>query len=150
MNICFMNTRPYPCPFPEGREISCGIVIKIPAGKKPMPAPSPSPANSVLTTAKRLARESKPQKVTAARLDSAEVLKAVRNETITVTRNGKPAAVVISPARYRGLMRVLAAFMEEMEHREWSQKARAARKDGFIGYEESEAFIRNLGRKHAD
>ena len=112
--------------------------------------PSPPAANSVLTTAKRLARESKPQKVTAARLDSAEVLKAVRNETITVTRNGKPAAVVISPARYRGLMRVLAAFMEEMEHREWSQKARAARKDGFATCEESEAFIRNLGNKHAD
>ena len=88
---------------------------KNPAGKKPMPAPSPSAANSVLTTAKRLARESKPQKVTAARLDSAEVLKAVRNETITVTRNGKPAAVVISPARYRGLMRVLAAFMERKD-----------------------------------
>ena len=130
--------------------VSYGIVIKVipPARQRPMP--SPPVANSVLTTAKRLARESKPQKVTAARLDSAEVLKAVRNETITVTRNGKPAAVVISPARYRGLMRVLAAFMEEMEEREWAQKARAARKDGFIGYEESEAFIRKLGRKHAD
>ena len=117
-----------------------------------MKTPALSVPESVLKTARHLARGGKPQTVTAAAAQEtfAEVLDTAINNPVTVTRNGKPAAIVLSARRYREWLQVLAAVMEEMEEREWAQKAREAEKEGLATPEESEALMRDLRQKYGD
>ena len=118
----------------------------------PMKTPALSVPESVLKTAKHLVRDGKPQTVTAAAAQAtfAEVLDSAVNNPVTVTRDGKPAAIVLSARHYREWLRVLAAVMEEMEDREWAQKAREAEAEGFATPEESEALMRDLREKYGD
>ena len=108
--------------------------------------PAPVIADSVEETIKRLTLDS-PQPL-AAGLPVAEILTSLQrnpNNLFAVTRNGKPAAIVLTPRRYRELLNLLASILEEMENREWGEKAEKAKADGFISPEESEALMRKLG-----
>ena len=106
-----------------------------------------SPAKAKrLTTAAHRARTRKPATVTAAQAQKefAALLQTARRKTVTVTNNGKPAAVVMSARRYRDLME----FLEELEERAWVKLALEAKKEGMATPEESEELLRDL-LKHA-
>ncbi|MGI9338991.1 MAG: type II toxin-antitoxin system prevent-host-death family antitoxin [Gammaproteobacteria bacterium] len=75
----------------------------------------------------------------------AEVLASARRNALTVTHKGKPVAVLLSTSRYRRMLRAISALMEEAEDREWAEKARRAKKQGFVSRAESDALMRELG-----
>ena len=111
---------------------------------KPMPdtAISPAKAKRLTMTAARQTRARKPATVTAAQAQKefAALLQTARRKTVTVTNNGKPAAVVMSARRYRDLME----FFEELEERIWVKMALEAEKEGMATREESDALMRDL------
>ena len=104
-------------------------------------AVSPAKAKR-FTTAVRLTCTRKPATVTEAQAqkDFAELLETARRKTVTVTRKGKPAAVVMSARRYRDLME----FLEELEDQAWMKLALEAEKEGMLSREESRALMRKL------
>ena len=107
---------------------------------------SPAKAKRLTTTAVRQTRARKPATVTAAQAqkDFAELLQTARRKTVTVTNNGKPAAVIMSARRYRDLME----FFEELEERAWVKLALEAKKEGMATPKQSEELMRDL-LKHA-
>ena len=64
------------------------------------------------------------------------VIDAARREPVTVTRHKRKWVVIISAERYEEL--------EALEDRYWIARAEAGEKSGFIGVEESEAFIQGI------
>ncbi len=72
---------------------------------------------------------------TEAKTKFAELIDAARNEPVTVTRNSKPVAVVISPEDYERLSAVDDAY--------WGNKATQAKKAGFLGKKKTSDFISN-------
>ena len=62
-----------------------------------------------------------------------------------INQNGKLGAIALTPRRYRELLNLLASILEEMENREWGEKAKKAKADGFISPEGSEALMCKLG-----
>ena len=107
---------------------------------------SPAKAKRLTTAAVRQTRARKPATVTAAQAqkDFAELLQTARRKTVTVTNNGKPAAVIMSARRYRDLME----FFEELEERAWVKLALEAKKEGMATPKQSEELMRDL-LKHA-
>ena len=103
---------------------------------------SPAKAKRLTTTAARQTRTRKPATVTAAQAQKefAELLQTARRKTVTVTNNGKPAAVVMSARRYRDLME----FFEELEERIWVKMALEAEQEGMLSREESRKLMRKL------
>ena len=103
---------------------------------------SPAKAKRLTMTAARQTRARKPATVTAAQAQKefAALLQTARRKTVTVTNNGKPAAVVMSARRYRDLME----FFEELEERAWVKLALEAEKEGMATPEESEELMRDL------
>lgn len=103
---------------------------------------------SVLTTAKGARGKSQePKMLSAAEMARApfdDVLASARRNALTVTHKGKPVAVLLSTSRYRRMLRAISALMEEAEDREWAQKARRAKKQGFASRAESEALLREI------
>ncbi len=59
-----------------------------------------------------------------------------RREPVTITKHNRPAVVVISTERY--------AELEALEDKLWIAKAKAGEKSGFLGTEESEAFVEGI------
>jgi prevent-host-death family protein len=61
------------------------------------------------------------------------LLDTVKKEPVTITKNARPAAVVLSPERY--------AELEALEESLWLRRAREAVRNGFASTEESMEFI---------
>lgn len=103
-----------------------------------------SPAT--LNKAERLARARRSSTITAteAQKSFAEVLETARRNPVTVTRKGKPAAVVLSARRYREWVRLL----EEMEDNIWLAVALDAEKEGLVSREESDKLLRELREEY--
>ena len=78
--------------------------------------------------------------VAAAKKNLDDVLKSAARHPVTVTRNGKPAAVVISARNYRKVLRLL----EELENRDDLEQMRKAEKGGYLTPEENAAFVREM------
>ena len=70
---------------------------------------------------------------TKAKTAFAELIDAARREPITVTRNNRAVAVMLSPEEYERFVALDDAY--------WGAKAKAAGKEGFIGVDASEAFL---------
>ena len=79
----------------------------------------------------------------AAKKNLDDVLKSAARHPVTVTRNGKPAAVVISPRTYREVAKLLL-LLEEMEDREDIEAMRKAEEEGYLTPEENAAFVREM------
>lgn len=79
-----------------------------------------------------------------ARAPFGEVLASARRNALTVTHKGKPVAVLLTANRYRRMLRAISELMEEAEDREWAQKARRAKKQGFASRAENEALLREI------
>ena len=76
----------------------------------------------------------------AAKKNLDDVLKSAARHPVTVTRNGKPVAVVISARNYRKVLRLL----EELENREDIEAMRKAEEEGYLTPEENAAFVREM------
>ena len=76
----------------------------------------------------------------AAKKNLDDVLKSAARRPVTVTRNGKPVAVVISARNYRKVLRLL----EELENREDLEAMRKAEEEGYLPPEENAAFVREM------
>ena len=115
-------------------------------------APASVAVSPALDKAERLARAPKnPEKIAAPKAMSG-VIETARRKPVTITQNGKPAAVVLSVTRYREWLRFLNAVSEMAEKAEdqmWLAMAREAKKEGMASVEESEAFLRRL-RKYGE
>ena len=124
----------------------CSIILQMPA------TPANVSVSSALGKAERLARAPKnPEKVAATKAMSG-VIETARRKPVTITQNGKPAAVMLSITRYREWLRFLnavSAMSEEAEDEIWLAMAREAKKEGMASVEESEAFLRRL-RKYGE
>jgi prevent-host-death family protein len=59
-----------------------------------------------------------------------------RREPVTITKHNRPSVVVMSKERYDEL--------EAAEDRIWIERAIEAEKGGFLGPEESEAFLKGI------
>lgn len=70
------------------------------------------------------------------------LMDTARREPVTITRHGRPAVVVVSCEHY--------ARLEAMEDRYWLELARQGRESGFMGVNESEAFINKILSGDAD
>ncbi len=65
------------------------------------------------------------------------LLDTARREPVTISRNGRPVAVVLSIEDYQRF--------EELEDALWAARAEEAEKDAeWLGVEESEAFIKKI------
>lgn len=64
------------------------------------------------------------------------LMDTARREPVMVTKHGRPAVVVLSSEEY--------ATLEAMEDRYWLELARQGRESGYLGVEESEAFIEEM------
>lgn len=67
---------------------------------------------------------------TDAKNNFGDLLEDARKNPITIERNGRPVAVVISAEEFER--------MESMEDAYWGRQAEEAIKEGFLGVEESE------------
>ena len=117
-----------------------------------MPAtPANVSVSSALGKAGRLARAlNKPGEVAAPKAMSG-VIETARRNPVTITQNGKPAAVVLSVTRYREWLRFLnavSAMSETAEDQIWLEVALAAEKEGTANRERSEAFLRRMREKY--
>ena len=79
----------------------------------------------------------------AAKKNLDDVLKSAARHPVTVTRNGKPAVVMMSARRYREITRLLTAISDS-EDRDAIEKMRAAEKEGYLTPEENAAFVRKM------
>ena len=67
-----------------------------------------------------------------------EIIREVEKEdtTIAVTKNGVPAAVILSMERFEGLLETLDIFSDAATMRSLKKSLRQARKGQWVGYEE--------------
>jgi antitoxin Phd len=65
-----------------------------------------------------------------------QLLTAAMREPVTIDKNGKPVAVVLSTEEYKRL--------EQIEDDLLASKAKMAIKEGFLGEEESEKVLKDL------
>ena len=114
-------------------------------------APANVAISPALDKAERLARAPKnPEKIAATKAIST-IIETARRNPVTITQNGKPAAVVLSVTRYREWLRFLNAINEMAEKTEdqiWLEVALAAEKEGTASRERSEAFLRRMREKY--
>ncbi|MBI5121706.1 MAG: type II toxin-antitoxin system Phd/YefM family antitoxin [Rhodospirillales bacterium] len=69
-----------------------------------------------------------------------ELLDTARREPVTIERNGRPVAVVLSIEDFKRF--------EEIEDAVWGERALEADKDGYAGIEEGEKLLKEfLGAK---
>jgi len=74
---------------------------------------------------------------TEAKTRFAELIDAARKEPVTVTRNNRPVAVVVSPQEYEELSAIGDAY--------WGKRAEEASKSkDFVGKKESSDFIASV------
>ncbi|MSO92237.1 MAG: type II toxin-antitoxin system Phd/YefM family antitoxin [Rhodospirillales bacterium] len=67
-----------------------------------------------------------------------ELLDTARREPVTIEKNGRPVAVVLSSEEYERL--------ESLENAYWIKRAEAAEKAGYLGPDESEKLLGDLMR----
>ncbi len=79
----------------------------------------------------------------AALRDLGGVLARARKAPVVLTKNGKPAAVMLSAARYRRMQKLQERLQEDAEDRELMEMALKAEKEGTIGAEATEKFLRS-------
>ncbi len=64
------------------------------------------------------------------------LLDTVQREPVMITKKGREVAVLVSKADFERL--------EALEDAYWGHRAEEARKEGFVGVEESEKFLNEL------
>jgi antitoxin Phd len=64
------------------------------------------------------------------------LLDTAQREPVTITKKGREVAVLVSKADFERL--------EALEDAYWGRRAEEARKEGFVGLEESEKFLNEL------
>jgi antitoxin Phd len=64
------------------------------------------------------------------------LLDTAQREPVTITKKGREVAVLVSKADFERL--------EALEDAYWGRRAEEARKEGFVGVEESEKFLNEL------
>lgn len=69
------------------------------------------------------------------------LLDLVQREPVTIAKNGRPVAVVMSAVEYERLM----AYEDYV----LLQKIEQAEKEGFLGVEETAAFLAEMNARHA-
>ena len=79
----------------------------------------------------------------AAKKNLDDVLKSAARRPVTVTRDGKPAVVMMRARRYREITRLLTAISDS-EDRDAAEKMRQAEKEGYLTPEENAAFVREM------
>ena len=73
---------------------------------------------------------------TIAKTEFATLVDNARKEPITITRNSRAVAIILSPEEYEHLLSI-----EDMY---WGEKAKEAEKDGYLTVEESEKYLKSL------
>jgi len=73
---------------------------------------------------------------TKAKTEFAALVDIARKEPVTITRNSRAVAIMLSPEEYARLM--------DIEDSYWGKKAEKAEKEGYINAKESEKFLRSL------
>ncbi len=68
-----------------------------------------------------------------ARDEFSTVLDTAKHEPVTISKNGKPVAVVVSVEDY--------ARFEMLDDLWWAEKAKKAKKQGYLSVKESDAII---------
>ena len=71
---------------------------------------------------------------TQAKTAFAEMIDAARKEPVTITRNNRPVAIVISPEEYERF--------EMLDDAYWGERAKEAGEGGYLDVNESEQFLR--------
>jgi antitoxin YefM len=76
--------------------------------------------------------------ITKAKNDLLELIRQVEKEdsTIAVTKNGMPAAVILSMTRFEGLLETLDILSDEETRRSLKRSLRQARARKWLRYEE--------------
>jgi prevent-host-death family protein len=70
-----------------------------------------------------------------------QTLDAVQRESVTIEKNGRPVAVIISQAEYEHLTR--------LENDYWLARVEAAEKSGYIGSEATNSFFKEMLKGNA-
>ena len=73
---------------------------------------------------------------TKAKTAFAELIDTARKEPVTITRNNRPVAVVLSPEEYEHLVALDDAY--------WVRAAAKSEAEGSLSVEESERFINSI------
>lgn len=73
---------------------------------------------------------------TKAKTSFAELIDCARKEPVTITRNNRPVAVMVSPEEYKHFVALDDAY--------WGERATKAEKKGALSIEESEAFLNSV------
>lgn len=73
---------------------------------------------------------------TTAKNEFAALIDAARRTPITITRNNRPVAVVLSPEEY--------AHLEALDDAYWGRRAEKSKKEGSLGARESEKFLKQM------
>lgn len=68
------------------------------------------------------------------------VIEQAQREPVTITRHGRPSAVMISAADFAHIKELF----EAVEDQEWLQRAQAAEQDGFCGVKEGQRLFAEL------
>ncbi len=76
--------------------------------------------------------------ITKAKNTLLEIIRQVEREdsTIAVTKNGVPAAVILSMERFEGLLETLDILSDENAMKSLKKSIRQARRGRWVGYEE--------------
>jgi prevent-host-death family protein len=70
-----------------------------------------------------------------------QTLDTVQRESVTIEKNGRPVAVIISQADYERLTR--------LENEYWLARVEAAEKSGYIGTEATTSFFKEMLKGNA-
>jgi len=73
---------------------------------------------------------------TQAKTQFAEMIDQARKSPVTITRNNRPVAVVLSPEEY--------ALLERFDDQYWGEEAKKAEKEGSLSVAESKKFMDDL------
>lgn len=75
-----------------------------------------------------------------AKSDFDRLLASVADEEVVIVENDRPVAAMLTYEAYRRIKDILAAAEDAV----WSEKARAAEKEGFLGADDGERMLREL------
>ncbi|MGI9338986.1 MAG: type II toxin-antitoxin system prevent-host-death family antitoxin [Gammaproteobacteria bacterium] len=103
----------------------------------------------VRATSATIAKPAAPKKpakpaTIAAKGELTAVVDAAKSAPVTITLDGKPAAVVLDARVYRKLERMIRKLAEQEEDRWCIEQWQKAEKEGFLTPAENAAFIRRM------
>lgn len=73
---------------------------------------------------------------TQAKTEFASLIDTARQEPVTITRNSRAVAVILSPEEYARLV--------ALEDAHWGKRAKKAEAGGYLNAEESEEFLNSI------